>query len=72
MQATCSQRIYINVEKLVGCIKMLEINFKHSGDIFTAFSKTILLNNVSSDLLTVFRMEMVGKAKRPPLPVFPL
>ena len=30
---------------------MLEINFNSSGDVFNVFTKAILLNNLSSDLL---------------------
>ena len=32
-------------------MKMLEINFNPSGDVFDIFTKAILPNNLSSDLL---------------------
>ena len=51
LQLSSSQRIHKNVDKLVECVKMLEINFNPSGDVFNVFTKAIQPNNFSSDLL---------------------
>ena len=51
LQGTSCQRIHKNVDKLVECMKMPEINFRSSGDVFNVFTKAILPNNSSSDLL---------------------
>ena len=51
LQGTSSQRIHKDVDQLVECMKMLEINFNPSGDLFNVYTKSILPNNLSSDLL---------------------
>ena len=51
LPGTSSQRIHKNVDQLVECMKMLEINFNPSGDLFNVYTKSILPNNLSSDLL---------------------
>ena len=51
IQGTSFQRIHKNVDRLVERMKMLEINFNPSGDVFIVFTIAILPNNLSCDLL---------------------
>ena len=46
LQGTSSQRIPKDVDKLVKCMKMLEIDFNPSGDAFIVLTKSILPNNL--------------------------
>ena len=51
MQGTSFQRIHKNGDRLVERMKMLEINFNPSGDVFIVCTIAILPNNLSCDLL---------------------